>query len=342
MSIKAIILAGGKGERFWPKSRESSPKQCLDIWGGKTLIEQTAERIIPTVSESGIIISTNPDMEPTMRNFLPQAEYIIEPLPKNTAAGIGLCALKVAASDPETILIILPSDHLIKDAENYRQHISFCVEQAKEGKIAILGITPSRPATGYGYIKLGSKVSDKVFKVEKFVEKPDKKTAEEYVKSKEYLWNAGMFISKAGVMLDAIKRHMPKLYEGLEKIRQSNFNDAEATGVFHSLESISIDYGVMEKEKGLVVVKGDFDWDDVGNWAALGRIFPKNESGNVVLGKFKGVEAKDCIVYGDKLVAAIGVKNLIIVNTPDACLVCDKHQAEKVKDIVKQLEEEYR
>jgi mannose-1-phosphate guanylyltransferase len=339
MNIKAIILAGGKGERFWPKSREGSPKQCLDLWGGHTMIEQTVDRILPVVGEGNVIISTGEDVEPVLRNYVPDEEYAIEPMGRNTAASIGLSCLKV---EPETIVIILPSDHLIKAVKEFQEDLKLCVEKSKDDKIVVLGIKPARPATGYGYIKLGKRIENKVFEVEAFVEKPDKKKAQAYVKSKGYLWNAGMFISKASVMLDAIKKHMPELHRGLVKIKEAEFDPRVAKDVFSKLENISIDYGVMEKADNLLIIEAGFDWDDVGNWSALGRVFDQDENGNVIVGQAKCLDTKDCIIYGDKMVGAIGVKNLIIVNTPDAVLVCDKNDAEKVRELVKRLGEEYR
>lgn len=344
-----IIMAGGKGERFWPLSTKDHPKQLLPVGTKRTMIEESVERIKPLVSPEKILIVTNKNLKSKIEKLVPEipAKNVIgEPVGRNTAPAIGLGAVIAQAEDEDPIIVVLTADHIIKEEEKFLNVLKRGIEIAGEGRIVTIGIKPDHPETGYGHIKPAEKVSEEndieVFKVEKFVEKPNMEKANEYTKN-GYLWNSGMFIFKASIMLDAMAKYMPSLYEGLIKTKESLSTDGEEQTIkeiYESLEGESIDYGVMEKAKNAYVIKGDFKWNDVGSWSALDDIYPKDGNGNVKIGETLGIDTKNSILVGDKrLIASIGVENLVIVETDDAVLVCHKNEAQKVKDLVKKIKE---
>ena len=338
--IAAIIMAGGKGERFWPLSRETTPKQCLAIISGKTMLEDTISRLKPLFPIKNIFIATNSQLAQYMKKFVPHANYIIEPIGRDTAACIGLSAIQIMRKDPNAIMFIETTDHVYGNPKEYLEHIKVAIELAKENNIVLIGINPTYPSTGFGYIRHGNLLKNrkiKAYKISEFKEKPDLETAKEFLESANYLWNSGVFVSKCSVMLDAIKQHMPQLYSCLSRIQKSIFNDKVIKEEFAKLDKVSIDYGVMEKAHNTVVIRANMHWDDVGDWKAMERINKKDKNGNVVKGKFLGIDTNDCIIYGDNLVAAYGLKDLIIVNSKDAVLVVPKGKAQKVKDLVKAM-----
>jgi mannose-1-phosphate guanylyltransferase len=283
---------------------------------------------------------------------LPTENILIEPMAKNTAACIGLAALHTEKLDKDSVMVVVPSDHVIKDEETYIEVLKTAIEKAKAGdNLVTIGIKPTRPETGYGYIKFRKMTKEiingsPVHKVEKFVEKPGYEVAVRYVESGDYLWNSGMFIWKTSAILSAIEKYMPELHKALENIRE-NFDSEDIEKVlseeYSKLESISIDYGVMEKAKNVYVVPGDFGWDDVGSWTSIERLYEKDENGNVIRGNVVAVDTKKCIITGsEKLIATLGLEDVIIVDTDDALLICSKDKVQNVKEILKELEEKNR
>lgn len=357
-NLIAVVMAGGKGERFWPKSRARHPKQLLPIAGARTMLQETVDRIRPLIPEENIFVVTGENLLRKVRNQLPSlpGKHIIsEPVGRNTAACIGLAAIKTEREEPRSTMVVLAADHLIKEKGKFLKIIKAGAGAAeKTGHLAVLGIKPTRPETGYGYIKAESRKPEarrqkpevkskevQICKVERFVEKPDRERAKKFLASGNYYWNSGMFIWTVKSILKALKEHMPELFKGLEAIKGSlgTAREREVTRqVFQGLESISIDYGVMEKAKNVVMVKAALPWDDVGSWLAMERIHPGDDKGNVVLGKFEGIDTRNCIIISDgHLVATLGVSDLIIVTTPQATLICSRDKAQEVKKITRKL-----
>ncbi len=343
--IVAVIMAGGKGERFWPKSRETNPKQCLKIISNRSMVEETIERLKPLFSKKDIYISTNEKLAKHIRKTLPNVNYVIEPIAKDTAAAIGLSASYITKKQGDAIMFIETTDHTYKSKNEYLKHVKFAIDLANENYIVLIGIKPTEPHTGFGYIQKGKPVKVnkiKAYKIRRFKEKPDIKTAKVFFKSGEYLWNSGMFVSKCSVMLEAIKKHMPELYLALRKIKKNNFNKKIAKKEFKNLKKVSIDYGVMEKAKNTIVIEANMKWDDIGDWRAMERIHQKDKDWNVVIGKHFGLNTKNCIIWGDNLVATYDIKDLIIVSTKDSVMVIPKNRAQKVKELVEEMKKNKR
>ncbi|WP_132040430.1 sugar phosphate nucleotidyltransferase [Caldanaerobacter subterraneus] len=349
--ITGVIMAGGKGERFWPKSRMKMPKQFLNLYGDKTMIQQTVDRLKRIMPIENIFVVTNIDYAAIISDQipdLPTENILIEPMAKNAAACIGLAALHTERRDKESIMVVLPSDHVIKDEEAYIEILKTAIEKAKLGdNLVTIGIKPTRPETGYGYIKFRKMTKEiingnPVHKVEKFVEKPGYEVTVGYVKNGDYLWNSGIFIWKTSSILRAIEKYMPELHKALENIRKNfDADDVEKAlyDEYSKLESISIDYGVMEKAKNVYVVPGDFGWDDVGSWASIERLYEKDDNGNVIKGNVVSVDTKKSIITGnERLIATLGIEDVIIVDTEDALLISSKDKAQNVKEILKKLE----
>lgn len=347
MKMTALIMAGGRGERFWPKSRKNLPKQFLSLTDdGKTMIQLTVERILPLVAMEDIYISTNKDYKALVLEQLPEipAENILcEPVGRNTAPCIGLGAVHISKKYEDAIMFVLPSDHLIKYNSMFLNSLRDAAETAKENtNLVTIGITPDYPETGYGYIKFNPEVSNhRAFSVDRFVEKPSLEVAKEYLASEEYLWNSGMFVWKVSSILSKIEQYIPDTYKGLIKIKEA-IGTAEEEGVlnreFNNFQSISIDYGILEKSDNIYSVPGTFGWDDVGSWLAVERIRKTNEYGNVVTGNVITIDSKDCIIEaGKKLIAAVGMKDVIVVDTEDATLICDKESAGDIKKVLENL-----
>ncbi len=347
--IHAAILAGGRGERLWPKSRKSLPKHLLPLLGDRTMIQETLVRLEGVVSDENIYIVTEEGQQEIIAQQLPQipeSNILVEPEGKNTAASIGLAAVHMEKKDPEGVMVSLHSDNWVGDVETFRRILrDCCVVAERTGKLGTVGITPTYPATGFGYIRIGRvldvELSTTFWEGRKFVEKPDRSTAEEYVARGEYYWNGGMFTWRISSILNAIRQYMPSLYEGCCTIKRALGTHAETkevAKVYRQLDKIPIDRGVMEKASDIFVARGDFPWDDVGTWAAIENHFPADAKGNVVIGRFEEVDSENCIIVGDDtLVATVGVSNLIVVKTPDALLICDKDRAEEVRGLVAKL-----
>jgi mannose-1-phosphate guanylyltransferase len=347
MKTTALIMAGGRGERFWPKSRKSLPKQFLSLTGdGKTMIQLTVERILPLVAMEDIYISTNKDYKSLVLEQLPnipRENILCEPYSRNTAPCIGLGAVHISKKYDDAIMIVLPSDHLIKYNSMFINTLKDASEIANlNSNLVTVGITPDYPETGYGYIKFNPNICEgRSFEVDRFVEKPSLEVAKEYLATDEYLWNSGMFVWKVTSILQKIKEFMPDTYQGLIKIRESIGTEDEDLILekeFHNFKSISIDYGIMEKSKNIYTLPGTFGWDDVGSWLAVERFKKSNEFGNVVNGNVITIDSKNCIIEADKkLIATVGIENLIIVDTEDATLICEKNSAGNIKKILDNL-----
>lgn len=352
MKKTALIMAGGRGERFWPRSRSALPKQFLSLTGdGKTMIQLTVERIRSMVELEDIYVATNENYRELVMEQLPglPAENILcEPVGRNTAACIGLGALHMQKKYGDALMIVLPSDHLIQYTAMFCRTLSDACAVAEAGEnLVTIGITPDAPETGYGYIRFeGDRTCGRAFAVDRFVEKPDLPTAKQYLASEEYLWNSGMFVWTLESILGNLRRHMPESWRHLERIATA-IGTAEEKEVlcreFEAMPSVSIDYGVMEKAENIWVLAGAFGWDDVGSWLAVERFNKSNEDGNVISGDFVTVNTHNCILQGrDKLIAAVGVKDLIVVDAGDALLICQKDSAADIKKVLEALKDKKR
>jgi len=348
----AVIMAGGSGTRFWPLSREKMPKQLLRIGGVDTLIQQTVCRVMPLIKQENIFIVTNHGLVDDIGMQLTkrfdgswEENFILEPEAKNTAPALGLSALHLNRMDPESIMVVLSADHAIKKTDFLLDLLRTASIAAEQDYLVTLGIQPDRPETGYGYIKTGALCdglkTGNVFRVGAFVEKPDLETAKTYVKDGHYYWNSGIFIWKTRTLLQEIQKHSPELYQGLMEIQKHIGTDKEAESVkdvFHELKSVSIDYAVMEKTDRAAVIPADIGWSDVGSWSALDDVSDRDAQGNVITGNVIDIDSKNSIIYAEKrLVATIGLENAVVVDTPDATLVCSKDRAQDVKKIVEEL-----
>lgn len=347
MKKTALIMAGGRGERFWPKSRMNLPKQFLSLTGdGKTMIQLTVERIAPLVDIQDVYIATNESYRHLVLEQLPdlpEENILCEPVGRNTAPCIGLGAAHISKKYGDALMMVLPSDHLIKYEPIFRQTLQDACRVAEQGEnLVTLGITPDEPETGYGYIKFNPNVTlERAYAVERFVEKPNLEKAKEYLASQEYLWNSGMFIWKVSTILNNIKSYLPEMYEGLETIKAAIGTEAQESvlkATFPGLQSVSVDYGIMEKAQNIYTLAGTFGWDDVGSWLAVGRIQKTNEFGNVVSGSVVSVNTRNCIIQGgSKLIATVGLSDIVVVDTEDALLVCNKENAGEIKKVLESL-----
>ena len=347
MKKAALIMAGGRGERFWPRSRKNLPKQFLSLSDdGKTMIQLTIERIRPLVDLNDIYIATNKDYKSLVIEQLPgipEENILCEPVGRNTAPCIGLGAIHISKKYDDAIMFVLPSDHLIKYNGMFTTTLADAsVVAEQDDNLVTIGITPDYPETGYGYIKFNSaNMVGRAYSVDRFVEKPSLEVAKEYLASEEYLWNSGMFVWKVSSILKNMQTLMPDTYNGLLKIRDSigaSDHEAVVEREFSSFKSESIDYGIMEKANNIYILPGTFGWDDVGSWLAIERIKKSNEYGNVVDGNIITINTKNCVIEGSrKLIATVGLDNMIIVDTEDATLICKKDSSSDIKKVLENL-----
>lgn len=343
--LYAVIMAGGEGTRFWPRSRHKRPKQLLDIVGSGSMIQQTVGRITPIIPEERIFIVSNEIHIKELKNHIPhipKSNIVIEPVGKNTAPAIGLTSLYIKRVEPEAILVILPSDHLIEKEEVFRKTIEKAGGVAQRGDYLItLGMKVTSPETGYGYIQMGNTMGDGLYEVRAFVEKPSKEKAEEFMKTGGYLWNSGIFVWRVDLIIRMIEEYIPDLYLGLMTIDKAIGTTKEKKtikAIYAGLEAVSIDFGILEKAKNVTVIPSDFGWNDLGSWTALDSIFEKGPHGNISQAKHVSIDTINTLVYSPrKLIATIGIKDLIIVETEDALLVCHKERAQDVKKLVDKL-----
>jgi mannose-1-phosphate guanylyltransferase / mannose-6-phosphate isomerase len=355
--LYAVILAGGSGTRFWPLSRESYPKQLLKLVGPETMLQRTmavARKV--TDDPDRVCIVTHELQADAVRlqldshNTPHPSPVLLEPVARNTAPAIGLAASEIYRKDRDALLVVMPADHVIRKMGPFVQAIKKACRVADQGFLVTFGIKPSRPETGFGYIKAGArhtvtgrkKVKD-VYRVKRFVEKPDTATAKRYLREGGYYWNSGIFVFKAIEILKAIRKHLPSLGKGLHQMDQAGGMQGKRDvikRIYQDLPSVSIDNGVMERmESGrIAVIATDMGWSDVGSWSALQEILPINRKGNIVRGNVIEVDCRDSVLYGDRRpVAVIGAESMVVVDTPDATLVCPKDRAQEVRSVVEVL-----
>ena len=347
MKTTAVIMAGGRGERFWPKSRNNRPKQFLSLTSdGETMIQKTVKRLLPLVDMEDIYIVTNAAYTELVLDQLPdlpKENILAEPCARNTAPCIAFAASVIKQKYDDAVMLVLPSDHLIGYEDIYINTLKKAIRAAEQGKnLVTIGITPTYPETGYGYINFGKECGD-TYEVERFVEKPDLPTAKEYLASGKYLWNSGMFVWKVTSILADMKEFMPDIYDGAVRIGEA-FNTPGFEDVlvkeFYAFRSESVDFGIMEKADNIYTRPGSFGWDDVGSWLAVERINETDDDKNYIEGDVISIGSERTTICGGKrLVAAVGLEDIIIVDTDDAVLVCSKNSTQDVKKVIAQLKE---
>jgi len=347
--LYAVIMAGGKGTRFWPYSREKRPKQFLNIVGKGSMLQQTIERIRPLIEpEKILIVTAQEQVEETRRQLpdLPGQNILIEPQGKNTAPCLGLAAVYLHRYDPHGVMCALPADHYIEKEEEFREVISRAHEFLQgEDYLITLGIQPSRPETGYGYIEVGRELKvlgdKKIHQANRFLEKPDAELARRLVDSGGYLWNSGMFIWRISSLLREIETHLPAMYEGLQRISSALATPQEKETireVYEGLTAISIDKGVMEKASGIAVIPCQLGWNDVGSWTSLYDLLSVDESGNIVRGDHIGIDSRGCLIMGgERLIATVGLQDVMIIETEDVLLICPRGEGQRIRELVDQL-----
>lgn len=351
MKVYAILMAGGVGTRFWPRSRKNNPKQVLNIVDHETMIEATFKRLKGLVEKSNVFVVTNYDQKEIIQENLPDLKdenFILEPFGRNTAPCIGLAAIHAVVRDPDSVMLVLPADHIIQDIPKFHEVVKVAVNFAYENNgLVTLGITPTYPSTGYGYIQrgkeMGSSKNHHIYQVKTFAEKPNYDTARRFLESGDFFWNSGMFIWKTSTILEEIGEKLPEIYEGLMEIKKhigaARYTDS-VDEIYRRIRGISIDYGVMQVSERVYVIPTDIGWNDVGSWETVYDISEKDK--NKIAGDFEdliNVDSSECYVYSpEKVVALVGMKNVLVVDTGDALLICKKSHAQKVKDVVDQLQ----
>ncbi len=345
----AVIMAGGIGSRFWPKSRKATPKQFLNVFGRATMIQNTVARLQGIVPpERCFIVTHERYIEQTRQQLpaVPEENILAEPISRNTAPCIAYAAVTLRAIDPDATMIVLPSDHLIENVRKYHEVLHVAIDKAEEpGALVTIGIMPTHPETGYGYIQFdgASEIPEApvAYPVKTFAEKPNLPTAERFIESGDFLWNSGMFIWKAATILDEMNTHLPDAIEAFAPLESALGKPDERDvllNAFQSCPRISIDYGVMERAEHVYVVPGSFGWNDVGDWRAVYGLSEKNEHGNAIQGNVIMQDSSRCLVQGqDRLIALVGMHDAIVVDTDDAVLVCNKESAQLVKHVVDYL-----
>lgn len=345
MKVFGVVMAGGGGTRFWPLSREKTPKQLLNLSGKDVMLNESVERLLRVADKDDVYIVTNKAQAEGVGRVtagtVPPQNILIEPTARNTAACVGYAAIKIWKTYGDGVMVITPSDAYIRNIDGVERVFRTAVRAAEERDVLVtVGIRPTFAATGYGYI-LCRAGDGEVKDVERFVEKPDKARAEAFLANGNYLWNSGMFVWKVSVILRKFKEHLPELYEKLVVLGESVGTAEERAMVeriYPELPSISVDYGIMERSAGICVVPADFGWSDLGSWDMLHAVHSADGDGNIVLGDGLAVESKNTTVFSQgRLVAAVGVEGLVIVETADAVLVCPKDRAQDVKKIVDEL-----
>ena len=346
-----VILSGGAGTRLWPVSRRAHPKPFMELVDGETLAEKTLRRAKAVSGNAPVITVTSRDYYFYTRDLYsalggnPANEhFLLEPMGRNTAPAIALAAMCVRDNVHEDAsLLVMPADHLIADLRNFEASVKEAQQLSNDGHLVTFGIHPTHPETGFGYIRQGEALTTSGgYKVAEFVEKPDEATAIQYLESGEYHWNSGMFCFQASTFLDSLKRYAPDVYRAAARVWEATDKSESPielpAELFSECPSISVDYAVMERAENTAVVVSDFGWSDIGSWKAISELYASDEAGNSIKGKAVMVGSTECFVQSeDRLIAAVGVNNLIIVDTGDAVLVTDRNQAQDVKEVVSQL-----
>ena len=350
----AVILAGGSGTRLWPLSRQSRPKQMLRLLGERTMFQLTVDRLLPLFRPERILVVTGHEHAEELRRQAPEIpadNFLVEPVGRNTAPAIGLAALHLRRRSPQAIMAVLPADHYIRDEARFRAVLRAALQVAERGFLVTLGIRPTYPATGFGYIERGEPLGRfggfMAYRVLAFREKPDPATAERFVASGRHAWNSGMFIWRVDRILEEIAQALPDLAAGLRELEAALGTPGEAAALrrlWPQMPNISIDYGVMEKAQEAAVILAEFGWNDIGSWAALLDILAAGDQGNVVLGtEHLGLDTAGSLIFGNgRLVATLGIQDLVIVDTEDVLLICHRDRAQDVRLLVEQLKREGR
>ncbi len=350
----AVVMAGGQGTRFWPRSRRRRPKQLLNVVGETTMLAQTVARVSALIpAERTIVVAGEAYREPSREGLpqLPDENFLFEPIGRNTAACVAWAALWVRQRSPEAIMAVLPADHLIRNEPEFLRVLSVAARAARPFKrLVTIGIQPTHPETGYGYIHVGEDRCQidgrEVFRVGRFVEKPSRQRAEQFLAAGDYLWNSGMFVWRADSILHEVSRYLPQLAQELDAIERamtSQASTAVLAEVYPRLPSVSIDVGVMEQARDVWVVPADIGWSDVGSWRALSDFLAPDAMGNVVIGDQRGLDTAGCFIYSpNKLVATIGLADLVVIETDDVLLICPKTRDQDVRKLVELLEREGR
>ena len=342
-----VIMAGGSGTRFWPLSRNNSPKQLLNILGEKSMLQITIDRLLKLKQVEDIFIITRSDLSTQIKDNIkgvPPENIIIEPEAKNTAPCIALAALRIAAIDENATMSVFPADHLIIGHKEFEKAINSSIDIAKNNQgLVTLGMEPSFPSVAYGYIQhegKSIKSHSNVFKVKAFAEKPHLGLAKRFIKSKDFLWNGGIFLWNVNVFMNALDKHMPELYDSINRIKKCLDKGDSFDEIWHNISPESIDYGLMEKTDNIYVVKSKFEWSDLGSWNVIHEISPKNKEGNTIIGDGMIVEGNNNFLQSKgQFIALLGVNDLVVVGTDDAILVVNKERVEEVKKIVEYLKD---
>ncbi len=346
-----LVLAGGSGMRFWPLSRELSPKQLLTVFGSESLIRQAISRLEARIPANRINLITNERLAEELRNHLLGSDesynkihYIVEPVGRNTGPAIALAAASLLRKDPQAILIVFPSDHVVEEGEEWTRALDMAIELAADGHLVTIGLRPTRPETGFGYIELGEAIEGKderARRVRCFSEKPDLEVAKSFCESGKHLWNSGMFAFRADALLCEVVNYLPDLaalVDELAGLPTSEWLTEEMRARFGALPPVSIDKGVLEKSDNVTVVCADLAWHDVGSFTSLAELEEADEQGNVIHGNAISVDSENTILWGDKrIIAALGLRDLVVVDTPDATLICPKDRCQDVRKVVEVL-----
>jgi mannose-1-phosphate guanylyltransferase len=348
--LYVVVLAGGSGERFWPLSTPSHPKQFPPLLDGQSFFQRTVERALRLVGRERVLVATRRELLPIVEQQLPgfpRENCVLEPVGRDTAACIALAALVIETRHPGARMLVAPSDHHITPLHAYEETIrqGLLLLDRADGLVT-LGIPPTGPETGYGYLLAGDAVPEHpaARRCQRFTEKPDRTTAERFVADGRYYWNSGIFLWPAATFLGAVARHLPEHWRCLSEIRPALGTAEEAPTldrVFPRMPRVSVDVGIMEKADEVYMIPATFSWDDVGAWSALGRILPRDDCGNAVVGRHTGRDTRGCVVYGTtRPIGTIGLRDIVVVETPEGVLVCPKERAQEVKDLVRLMRED--
>jgi mannose-1-phosphate guanylyltransferase len=352
--LYAVVMAGGGGTRLWPMSRKQHPKQTLSLTGARTLFQIAVDRLLPLITLEHIFVVTTADQVDSLSAQYPQipkSNFIIEPQGRGTASCIGLSALMLKDMDPQATMIVVTADHYIADVDTFSESLRAAREIAGKGYLVTMGIEPTHPSTGYGYIEQGESLGTinqfEYFRVVEFMEKPDAKTARQFLDAGNYAWNSGMFIWRVDRILEEIRRQMPELsgvLETLGGLEGPEDFERSLNRLWPTLPKQTIDYGVMENAARVAVIPSDIGWSDIGTWASVKGLYSDDEHGNVMLGDTLDLDSENTMVLadGERLIATIGLEDVIVIDTPDALLITRSDQSQRVKEIVQQLRERER